>query len=258
MARFDKLELNSRSQARQEATGAKRPVQDAAHWMQQADEQRRVGQYENALRYYSRALEDDKSLVGGWLGQVQMLIQLDECPESEMWSRKGLELFRSNGDLLAGRAQALCRMNDLKQAHAMCDGALNQSGQTAYRWLVRGEVLLAGRQDTARHCFDKALQLDGDWLVPLEIALVHVHYRVPSRALIHVRRAVEGAPDCYYAWYVQGTCQFELGFSGQARRSFERCLELCPGHLDAERQLSEGYRVGGTFLRRIRRLFGRS
>jgi Tfp pilus assembly protein PilF len=183
-----------------------------------------------------------------------MLIHLDECPEAEMWSRKALELFRSNGDLLAGRGQALCRMKDLKQAHAMCDGALNQSGQTAYRWLVRGEVLLAGRQETARHCFDKALQLDSDWLIPLEIALVGCYYGVPSQALIYARRAVEAAPDRHYAWYVQGKCQLELGLSGQARRSFQRCLELCPGHVEAERQLENSQRLGGAFFRRIRRL----
>ena len=48
-------------------------------------------------------------LVAGWVGQVQMLVQLQEYPEADLWSRKGLELFPNNGELLAGRAQAFCR-----------------------------------------------------------------------------------------------------------------------------------------------------
>ena len=61
-------------------------------------------------------------------------------------ARKALELFPGHGDLMAGRAQALCRLRDLKRAHEMCDGSLKQSGQSAYRWMVRGELLLAAKQ----------------------------------------------------------------------------------------------------------------
>lgn len=256
MARFEKLEFDSTAAAG-EGTAKQTPAdRDQTEWLPQADDQRRTGNYENALRYYSRALEGDKSLMGGWVGQVQMLILLEEYPEAEMWSRKALELFPANGDLLAGRAQALCRMKDLKQAHVLCDGSLGQSGQTAYRWIVRGELLVAGRQDTDRHCFDKAMQIDGDWLVPLEIALVYLHYRAHSKALNRVHRAVEKVPDQHYAWYIQGLCQYELGLLRQARQSFGRCLELCPRHADAERRLADMERPAWPTLRSIRRLFG--
>ncbi|MGO8751501.1 MAG: tetratricopeptide repeat protein [Thermoguttaceae bacterium] len=170
MARFDKLEFNARKRPPSEPEGRDPLSRDAGHWMNQADKSRRTGLYEGALQYYSRALELDRSLVAGWVGQVQMLVQLDEFPEADLWSRKGLELFPNNGDLLAGRAQAFCRMNDSKQAHALSDGSLQQTGQSAYRWLVRGEIMVAARQDMDRHCFDKAQELDSDWLVPLEAA----------------------------------------------------------------------------------------
>ena len=110
---------------------------------QEGRRHRRRGEYETALRLYSRALELDKSLPEGWLGQVQMLVLLDELKEAEMWARKAFELFPNNGELLAARAQALCRLGDSKQAHAVSDGALKQPGQSAYRWIVRGELLLA-------------------------------------------------------------------------------------------------------------------
>lgn len=244
MARFEKLEFNEPKGRKPESapTGPRAPKPSRsleADWMAKADAQRRTGFYETALKYYSRALEQDRSQVDGWLGQVQMLVFLDEYPEAELWARKALELFPSHGDLMAARGQALCRMKDSKRAHEACDGALKQSGQSAYRWIVRGEILLAGRQTTEQYCFDKALQIDSDWLVPLEIALVYLHYGNPNKALVRARRAVELGSDQYYTWLIQGRCQEELGFGDQARRSFQSCLDLCPGHLEARRRLEE-------------------
>jgi tetratricopeptide (TPR) repeat protein len=239
MARFEKLEFNEpRGRKSEPAPSAPKPSRPLeADWMAKAGEQRRTGFYEAALKYYSRALEQDRSQVDGWLGQVQMLVLLEEYPEAELWARKALELFPSHGDLMAGRAQALCRMKDSRRAYEACDGALKQAGQSAYRWIVRGEILLAGRQTTEQHCFDKAQQVDSDWLVPLEIALVYLYYGNPNKALMRARRAVELGSDRYYAWFIQGRCQEELGFGDQAARSFQSCLELCPGHLEARRRL---------------------
>ncbi|NLE38342.1 MAG: tetratricopeptide repeat protein [Pirellulaceae bacterium] len=258
MARFDKLEFNPNREPDPDLNGPRHSNLDAVDWLKRADEHRRVGHYENALKYYSRALEEDKSIVDGWVGQVQMLIQLDEHPEADLWSRKALELFPSNGDLLAGRAQALCRMADLKNAHAACDGAIAQSGQSAYRWMVRGEIMVAGRQETDGYCFDKAQQMDSDWLVPLEIALIYLYYRSWNKALLRARRAVEAATDCYYPWYVQGNCLFKLGLEEPARKSFRQCLELCPNHLDARGRLTEMEVGKWSVTQQLRRWFRRS
>ncbi len=258
MARFDKLEFD---EAEQHDKPPERPVavrRDDTDWMQRADQHRRTGLYENALKFYSRALELDKALIGGWLGQVQMLVQLAEYPEAELWARKALELFPGHGDLMAGRAQALCRLRDLKRAHEMCDASLKQSGQSAYRWMVRGELLLAAKQATDQHCFDKAQQLDADWLVAAETALIYLFYRNPSRALPRARRACETAPDQYYPWLLQARCQQALGLDSQARRSLQTCLELCPGHVEGRQMLAELEQASVASLGRwLRGLFRR-
>jgi tetratricopeptide (TPR) repeat protein len=209
------------------------------------------------LRFYSRALEQDKSLVGCWIGQARMLIFLEEYPQAELWSRTGLGLFPSNAGLLASRAQAFCRMKQTRKAHELSDGSLRQDSRSAYAWLVRGEIMVANRQDLDTHCFDSAQQFDPDWLVPLEIALVYLHYHVPSKALLRARRAVEMAPDRYYAWYVQGLCQEQLGFDASARQSYQRCLELSPRATDAERRLLALDEQGWSPARFFRRLFSR-
>jgi tetratricopeptide (TPR) repeat protein len=256
MGRFDKLEVSGGQPEPNE-----RPSPDASGsrveigWLERAVEERRCGHHENSLRYYSRALEDDKSLVNGWLGQVQMLVLLDETVEAELWSRKALELFPGNGDLMAGRAQALGRQRDMAQALSLSDGSLKQPGQSAYRWQVRGELMAATRQDTDRHCFDKAIQENSDWLVPLEIACIYLHLDLPGRAADRARRAVELAPDRYYPWFVQGCIERELGLAAAAM-SFRRCLDLCPGHVEASRCLLELDQSGRSFRQLWRRVFG--
>jgi tetratricopeptide (TPR) repeat protein len=159
--------------------------------------------------------------------------------------------------LLAARAQAFCRMGDMKQACALCDGSLQQSGQSAYRWLVRGEVMTASKQETDCCCFDKAQETDADWLVPLEAARIELYYHRPGRALARARHAVEAAPDAPFAWYVQGVCQAEFGLSRAARDSFKRCLELAPRHAEAEEQLRRLHTWNWSPLKMLRRLFGR-
>lgn len=254
MARFDKLEIRNSSGGNNDEV---RIARDDCDWLAQADQQRRVGHFESALRLYSRALEEDKALVTGWLGQVQMLIQLAEYPEAELWARKALELFPNNGDLLAGRAQAVVRLGDHKQAIVLCDGALKQPGHSAYRWMVRGEVQLAVKQTADEHCFAKAVQVDADWLIPLESAQINLHYRAASKALRLALKAVEAAPDQHYTWLIVGRCQAELGFNANAIKSFKRCLELSPGHADAERELGDISHRGWSLTGFLRGLFNK-
>jgi tetratricopeptide (TPR) repeat protein len=258
MARFDKLEFRREQADTPDPQGPAAPERDNAHWLRLADAHRRQGLYENALRFYSRALELDKSLVAAWVGQVQVLILLEEYPQAETWSRTGLNLFPAHADLLAGRAQAYCRLFDMNQAQALCDGALKQNAKSSYGWFVRGELMIAARQKTDDHCFDNAQQLDPDWLVALEAALVYLHYRIPSKALRRSRHAVEQAPDHAYAWYVQALCQARVGFDEQAQQSYQRCLELSPGHEEAKRRLCELQQRGWSPWRWLRRMLPRS
>lgn len=233
-------------------------LHDAKHWMRLADQSRRTGSFEDALRYYSRAVELDRSLPSGWVGQVQMLIALEEYKEAELWARKALELFKSHTDLHAARAQALCRDGDLKNAQVACDAALGQQGQTPYPWMVRGDLMLARRDPVEEHCFEKAAQLDRDWLVLIEIASIYSHYRRHAKALKRASQAVERAPDQPYCWYQQGSYQVLMGLTKPARLSFRQCLDLQPKHVQAREALQQLDQGQGAIRRIIGRLFGRA
>jgi tetratricopeptide (TPR) repeat protein len=255
--RFDKLEFDQPPRDPPGIEPEARVDKDEKYWARLADENRRTGSYEMALRYYSRALEIDKTLVAAWVGQVQMLVQLGEYPQASLWSQKALELFPSHGDLMAGQAQAECRLGNMKKALPLSDGALRQRGESAYRWQVRGELMLSGGQRADRHCFDKAQLADSDWLVPLETAIICCHYKSFSMAQLRAQAAVEKAPGAYYAWYVLGVCQSRLGFDTAARASFTHCLEQCPQHVEARSRLSELERPRWPLRGLLGRLTGR-
>jgi tetratricopeptide (TPR) repeat protein len=256
LPRFDRLEFDQPGERpERDPAAAAEPLRDAEYWLKSADENRRRGLYENALRHYSRALEQDRSLLDGWLGQVQMLILLGEYPEADLWSRKALELFRNQAELLAARAQALCRMGDLTKAMGLSDTAMAQTDQSDYRWTVRGELMTALNRGMDRECFDKAVQCDADWLVCVEIALIYQFYRQPAKALPRIRRAVEKAPESPYAWYVQGCVEDDLGFTSRANTSLERCLELVPGYVEARNRMAHIHNRGWSPGRWLRRMF---
>lgn len=245
--RFQRLELEESQQpttpipiARTVAVVEQRAdLRDAPYWMSQAEGNRRRGEFEEALRHYSRAVELERSLVAGWVGQVQMLIALAEYPEAELWARKALELFRGHAELTAARAHALCRKGDLKNAQAVCDAALAQPGLSAYPWMVRGDLMLARRDPVEEYCFDKAVQLASDWLVLIEIAAIYLFYRRTAKALTRCRQAVERAPDQPYCWFQQGTCELAMGLKAPARKSFRQCLDLEPKHVGARAAMKE-------------------
>jgi tetratricopeptide (TPR) repeat protein len=257
MARFDKLEFNSQAKAKETELSVSVTNRDQSQWMDEADHERRVGHFETALRYYSRALELDRVILAAWVGQVQMLVQLGECPEADLWARKSLEVFPGNAELTAGRAQALCRTGDLKQAQELSDGSFAREGSSAYRWMVRGELLLCQRQKTDDHCFSKAMQVDSDWLVPVEIGLICRYHNAPSQALKYLRTAIEKAPDQPYPWYVTGLCQSDLESVGAAINSFQRCVDITPGHEDARQQIANLSNRSFSPARWLRRLWRR-
>ena len=136
--RFANLEFNDREHERDRAAEQRRTEQqDEQALLAAAHAEYRWGRFEPALRLYTRCLEANRAVVAAWVGQVQMLVQLEEHHEGRVWSDKALELFRNNGELLAAKGQACARLHDHLAAMACSDGSLQTPGSSAWRWIVR-------------------------------------------------------------------------------------------------------------------------
>lgn len=199
----------------------------AKQFFEEANKAYQHGLFEKALRLYTKCLTEDKTFIDAWVGQIRMLVQLGEAVEARVWADKSLEVYKNNGDLLAAKAQAYVRVDDLKNAYIWSDRSLEVSGSSAWRWIVRGEILLARQQARYDDCFAKALaEPNTYWFDSVVIACIYLYYDYSIKAIEYLQNAVVAQPSNAYLWYLFGNCQQALGWNSSARSSYKRCLEI--------------------------------
>src|SRR6266566_3241937 len=116
MSRFVNLEFDGESEDRWQQQPAS--VKDESFYATAARTAFENGNFESALRLYSKVLEFNPQNANAWTGQVRMLIELGEFREAKLWADKALERFPHEPDLLAAKAVALGRQGDLQGALA--------------------------------------------------------------------------------------------------------------------------------------------
>ena len=92
MRRFSRLEFDDQKGPKSKHTHGEE-IRDEHYFYDQAMRFWLAGEFELALRNYSRALEKNNAFFLAWLGQVLMLIELGEYHEATIWSDKAMELF---------------------------------------------------------------------------------------------------------------------------------------------------------------------
>jgi tetratricopeptide (TPR) repeat protein len=255
MSRFGQLEFDEssdkrRAPAQQKAGGE--PQRDEKYFHDTAVICWLAGDFELALRNYSRSLEVRSTFLEGWAGQVRMLIELGEYAEAMMWADKAMVLFPEHPDLLAGKAVAAARDGKWAEAMAWSDTAITQPNAGARVWISRAEVLMLRNNAIADTCIGNAMGMAG-YLKPI----IHLEGgRLLSRtrnyfaAIEHLNLAVRLLPKSALAWYELGNCQAALGRS-EAQVTLEQCLKLRPDWPAALECLHRRRGFVGAWLARI-------
>jgi tetratricopeptide (TPR) repeat protein len=243
MSRFGNLELGGESQ---EQWQEQKPlVKDEAYYWSQAATAFESGDYEHALRQYSKVLEYNPQNIGAWAGQVRMLIELGEFREARLWADKALERFPNGPDLLAAKAVALARSGDLQGALAFSDASIEEHGETPYVWLARGDVLLTRKEQRADYCFEKAMLLaPKDWFVAWLAARIRFYHEQFVLALNLLQRAIEWNAGQFILWLEMGRCQDALGLIDPAQISFAQASQLNPDCREARFAVAKLSRKG--------------
>ena len=257
MKRFTHLEFEDNSRS-PESSGKGESVRDEFYFQKRAIEYFLHGEYESALRNFSRALEVNSHYFAGWSGQLWMLIELGEYPEALIWADKAMESFPEHPELLAAKAVACLRDAKYEKARAYSDNSISKDNVGPRVWLARAEVLLQSKSRIADTCLSKALSLSGDEadLVRLEAGRLLRRYGRFSTAVEYLGEAVRLFPKSAMAWYELGYCQLRLGFD-QAATSLEQCLHLHP-HFAGARPLLESAKNNGFFSKLISKMRLRS
>ena len=237
MSRFSNLEMGSNSGLNAENCPI---VEDEVFQLAQAQAAFERGEFERALRAYSKALEFNSRSVAAWLGQVRMLIELGEYNEAKLWAEKALGYFPEECELMAAKASALARLGDVDAALAYSDAAINGCGDTPYIWLARGDVLLARKEKRADYCFDKALTLaPRNWIYSWLTSRIYFYYQKIAISLKHAQQALDMAQTQAVLWLQIGLCQKALGMEVQAVQSFEQAIQLNPDDVAARLAMSQ-------------------
>lgn len=250
MARFSQLEFDETGPERQIRGGE--PVHDAAYFYKEAIRCWLAGDFELALRNYSRMLEKNKTFFEAWLGQALMLIELGEYNEAIVWADKALELFPQQPELFAVKAIACCRDLKMEKAVTYSDISVSKDNTTSRVWLARAEVMFDRRKSITESCLSKAVSMAGKeiGIIRLDAGRLLRQKGSFNAAIEHLNEAVRIFPKSALAWYELGCCQAELGYS-EARATLEQSLKLRPNWKKAKTAMSK---CKGGFLRR---LFGR-
>lgn len=258
MGRFSNLEFDREEESPQQHEHE--APRDEKYYLGLAQDRFHEGRFEQALRFYSRALEFDTQLTGAWLGQVQALLELDEPHEARVWADKGLELFRNQPELLAAKGVASARLGELDKAMALSDSALAEKGSSAYRWRARGEVLLAREDRNEDFCFGKALAAAPmDWFEPLAVGRVYLYYRRYAPALRYLEIASSRNAASAYVWENLGRGLEGAGMAARARQAYRNALDLDPQRAVAREgtiRLDDARWFTGLWAR-VRSWFGR-
>ncbi|HEX4343506.1 MAG TPA: tetratricopeptide repeat protein [Verrucomicrobiae bacterium] len=238
MSRFGNLELGDESGG-QSGVEQKPLVKDEAYYLAEARSAFENGNFEQALRFYSKVLEFNPHNPIAWIAQVRMLIELGEYREAKLWADKALERYPREPELLAAKAVSLARNGDLDSALMFSDASIEERGDTPYVWLARGDVLLAREEHRADYCFEKAMMLaPNDWFVEWLAARIRFFYEQFALAMKHAQHAVELNAGHFVLWLQLGQCQQALGWVGPARVSYMQAQQLRPRDPDIRNALA--------------------
>jgi tetratricopeptide (TPR) repeat protein len=252
MDRFSQLEFGEVSPERK-PTFSGEPIHDADYFYKEALKYWLAGDFEPALRNYSKVLEKDSTFFDAWVGQVLMLIEMGEYREALIWADKALELFPEHPELLALKAVANARDAKMEKAIAYSDNSISKDNITPRVWLARAEVFLNRRSPIADNCISKAISIAGSNapVIKLEAARLLRKKGSYSTAIGYLNEVVKVFPTSALAWYNLGCCQGKLGRS-EATATLEQSLKLRP-NWERPKEALRQFRKRGFF----RKLFGR-
>ena len=251
MDRFSQLEFGNVEPEKPRDPGE--PIRDAHYFLQEAVRYWLAGDFEIALRNYSRTLEQNSTFFPAWSGQIYMLIEMDENKEADLWADKAMDLFPEHPDLLALKAIAKRRDRKLSQAIAYSDNAIGKENLTPRVWLARAEVFLDRQEAIVDGCISKAITLatEDKPIVKLEAGRLLRRKRSYPRAMGFLNEALQTLPKSALAWYELGCCQNQMGLS-QATHSLQEALRLHP-HWRQARDALQRHDNRGFFRRLFRK-----
>jgi tetratricopeptide (TPR) repeat protein len=257
MSRFAHLEFEGRDEDLGDSQALER---GDIQYCEQASQAYDCGDFEIALRLYSRVLEFDAQSLRAWNGQIRSLIELCEFEEAVQLADKALKRFPGEAELLAAKGIAKGRQGARNEALALSDISLEEDTDNYYLWLARGDILISSGDTHGKSCIDHAIKLSNDaWRVIWHASRIYAYKCHYTYALEYAQRALALNPSNFALWLQQGKCQQNLGMIELAKKSIREAAVLRPHHAAVVRLSEEVLnlhatdRLGGWLKRILKR-----
>ena len=234
---------------------------DQGHYQAEGDRHFYHGEYQAAMRAYSRSMQVDHSAIEPWVGQILALIKMKQNREAAMWALRGTELFPEDARLASLQGLTLALTGSRQRAIACSDFAMaRENGGSPFDWAIRGQILSQGDNANAVFCYDKARDLSpgGDWQLMALIGDFLLQEKKWARGLEFLKAAVEINPANPWLWKRYGFANEQLAFTQAAYSAYQAALNINPNDREANDSLQ---RLGNVSLatrlwRRMKRTKG--
>jgi tetratricopeptide (TPR) repeat protein len=234
MGRFKHIDPNAGAEDA-ERPAVSEPVYDAEHYLRLGDDALGDGRFEVALKHYSRALEQDRLQIEGWIGQTRALLAMRQPDEAFTWLEQAANVAGEHRALLAIRAIACARTHQSEDALAWSDRAMREGADHADVWLARAEVLFEQRErKTAGLALDKAYEREKNGETALRCAESALEWHEEGLAKIWLDRAERTMPANARVALNRGVYLERVGNWKSAQAELERALALRPSCLSAQ------------------------
>ncbi|MFH1077629.1 MAG: hypothetical protein V1753_12520, partial [Pseudomonadota bacterium] len=130
-SRFTKLELEKpRDIPLDDEKSFCSEIRGEEYYLGQAKRYQLAGYHEHALRSYSIALGENPLSLKAWIGQLLIMLELEEYSETLLWSDKALELFPDPPQIRSVKSAAFYRLGHLITARDLSDSSLRAKGES--------------------------------------------------------------------------------------------------------------------------------
>lgn len=193
-----------------------------------------IGPYEDAIAYFSEAMEMDPNYSEYYNDRGAVHFKMDRLAEAERDYLRAIELSPPYAEVWTNLGQcyrAMERMDDAERAYSR---ALDLDPVCILALVGRADARsVLDRRDLALDDYDRALELGPDQpLVLGSRAILHYEEGRLADALVDLDAAVELGPEIAELYQNRAVALGELGRSDEAARDLATYLELCPDAAD--------------------------
>ncbi len=228
---------------------------DSHAWYARGVLSSRAGKHEEALHQFEKTVELNPSQGEGYQGLAFTYEKLGDMGTAVYYWTRAYDSAPDNAEIARGFGVALMRSGQLSKAAYYLRQALEHLPEWPEARMELGEILRRMNED--RDAVTELLRglrvkQRPDGLVSL--SRIHLKYREPRKALVHLQRALTLAPEYAPAHHVLGLTLTALGEWAEASAQFERAYALEPDNMEYAMDSAAGLAHVGKDLDRAYRL----